>query len=118
MNVLVTGGAGYIGSHAVRHLLATGARVAVVDHLELGHRESLPRDVPLFEADLRETKALREVLTAQRIDCVMHFAALSNVGESVSQPMRYYTNNVGGTLSLLQAMQATGVRRLVFSSTC
>ena len=76
------------------------------------------RDVPFFQADLRQTDTLREILASQRIDCVMHFAALACVGESVAEPMRYYSNNVGGTLSLLEAMQSAGVRRIVFSSTC
>ena len=118
MNVLVTGGAGYIGSHAVRRLRAAGASVAVVDNLGLGHRAAVPADVPFFQVDLRQTDAVRDVLTSQRIDCVMHFAALAQVGESVAEPLRYYSNNVGGTLSLLEAMQSTGVRRIVFSSTC
>src|SRR4051794_6745645 len=73
MNVLVTGGAGYIGSHAVRHLRNAGARVVVVDHLELGHRDSLPDDVPLHEIDLRETESLRALMKSERIECVMHF---------------------------------------------
>jgi UDP-glucose 4-epimerase len=118
MNVLVTGGAGYIGSHAVRRLRAAGASVAVVDNLGLGHRAAVPSDVPFIQLDLRHTVAVREVLQSQRIDCVMHFAALAQVGESVAEPLRYYSNNVGGTLSLLEAMQSTGVRRIVFSSTC
>jgi UDP-glucose 4-epimerase len=118
MNVLVTGGAGYIGSHAVRHLRAAGARVAVVDNLGQGHRAAVPADVPFHQVDLRQTDRLREILAAERIDCVMHFAALASVGESVAEPLLYYSNNVGGTLSLLEAMRSTGVRRIVFSSTC
>jgi UDP-glucose 4-epimerase len=118
MNVLVTGGAGYIGSHAVRHLRASGAHVAVVDNLGMGHRAAVPADVPFYDLDLRQTARLKEILATERIDCVMHFAALAAVGESVAEPLRYYLNNVAGTLSLLEAMQATGVRRLVFSSTC
>jgi UDP-glucose 4-epimerase len=118
MNVLVTGGAGYIGSHAVRRLRAAGTRVVVVDNLDQGHRAAVPSDVPFFQADLSSAERLREILAAERIDCVMHFAALASVGESVAEPLRYYSNNVGGTLSLLQAMRATGVKRIVFSSTC
>src|SRR5580700_5621914 len=118
MNVLVTGGAGYIGSHAVRHVRAAGARVAVVDNLGQGHRAAVPSDVPFHEVDLRQTDRLCEILAAERIDCVMHFAALASVGESVAQPLLYYSNNVGGTSSLLEAMRSTGVRRIVFSSTC
>jgi len=118
MKVLVTGGAGYIGSHAVRYLRAAGHAIAVVDNLGQGHREAVPRDVPFFEADLRQTEKIREILAAERIECVMHFAALACVGESVADPMRYYSNNVTGTLSLLGAMRGAGVRRMVFSSTC
>lgn len=118
MNVLVTGGAGYIGSHAVRHLRAQGAAVAVVDNLGQGHRAAVPPDVPFFQIDLRQTASLREILAAERIDCVMHFAALTSVGDSVTEPLRYYCNNIGGTLSLLEAMASAGVRRIVFSSTC
>ncbi len=118
MNVLVTGGAGYIGSHAVRALRRAGARVAVLDNLDQGHRAAVPDDVRFFEADLRQTEAVRAILGSQKIDSVMHFAALACVGDSVADPMRYYSNNVGGTLSLLEAMRSQGVRKLVFSSTC
>jgi len=118
MNVLVTGGAGYIGSHAVRLLRRAGHRVVVVDNLSQGHREAVPADVPLYDLDLRRTAALEEVLASERIDSVMHFAALAAVGESVAEPLRYYSNNVVGTLSLFDAMRAQGVRKIVFSSTC
>jgi UDP-glucose-4-epimerase GalE len=118
MNVLVTGGAGYIGSHAVRHLLRAGIQVAVVDNLSAGHGASVPAGVPLYPLDLRDGSAVRDVLATHRIDCVMHFAALASVAESVSHPLRYYANNVAGTVSLLQAMQGADVRRIVFSSTC
>jgi UDP-glucose 4-epimerase len=118
MTVLVTGGAGYIGSHAVRLLRAAGKRVVVVDNLDQGHRQAVPTDVPFFQVDLCKTDELREILSTQDVDCVMHFAALACVGESVAEPLRYYANNVTGTLSLLQAMQSAGVRRIVFSSTC
>jgi UDP-glucose 4-epimerase len=118
MNVLVTGGAGYIGSHAVRRLRAAGADVVVVDNLGQGHRAAVPPEIPFYQIDLRETAALQEIITSQRIDSVMHFAALACVPESVAEPLRYYSNNVGGTLSLLEAMRSTGVRRIVFSSTC
>jgi UDP-glucose 4-epimerase len=118
MNVLVTGGAGYIGSHAVRRLVAGGHRVAVLDNLCRGHRAAVPADVPLIEADLRQTEAVEAALAGHGIDCVMHFAALSYVGESVTEPLTYYDNNTAGTVSLLRAMDAGGVKRLVFSSTC
>ena len=118
MNVLVTGGAGYIGSHAVRHLVAGGHRVAVLDNLYRGHRAAVPADVPLIEIDLRQTDAVEKALAEHKIECVMHFAALSYVGESVTEPLTYYDNNTAGTVSLLRAMDAQGVKRLVFSSTC
>lgn len=118
MRVMVTGGAGYIGSHAVRGLRAQGHEAVVVDNLSRGHRAAVPADVPFFELDLRNTRGLAALLGGARIDCVMHFAALAAVGESVSDPLTYYDNNSAGTCSLLQAMKRSGVRRLVFSSTC
>ncbi len=118
MNVLVTGGAGYIGSHAVKQLREAGHHVVVLDNLERGHRAALPEHVPLEELDLRQTEALTNALTYHEIECVMHFAALAYVGESVTEPLKYYDNNVQGSVSLLQAMQNAGVHRIVFSSTC
>ncbi len=118
MNVLVTGGAGYIGSHAVRHLLGGGHGVVVLDNLIRGHRAAVPEGVALVEADLRQTDVVKRALADHKIECVMHFAALSYVGESVDEPLMYYDNNTAGTISLLRAMDAQGVKRLVFSSTC
>lgn len=118
MNVLVTGGAGYIGSHAVRRLVAGGHTVAVLDNLYRGHRAAVPEGVTFIQADLRETDKVRSALKDNKIDCVMHFAALAYVGESVTEPLTYYDNNTAGTVSLLRAMDAEGVKRLVFSSTC
>ncbi len=118
MNVLVTGGAGYIGSHAVQRLLSGGHGVAVLDNLYRGHRAAVPQGVPFVEADLRDTETVKKALADHQIDCVMHFAALAYVGESVNEPLTYYDNNTAGTISLLRAMDARGVRRLVFSSTC
>jgi UDP-glucose 4-epimerase len=118
MRVLVTGGAGYIGSHAVRALLRAGHEVSIVDNLFRGHRESVPKDVPLHILDIRQTAAVQRVLSDSGIECVMHFAALAYVGESVKQPLDYYDNNSGGTASLLRAMLGAGVTRMVFSSTC
>ncbi|HMA95138.1 MAG TPA: UDP-glucose 4-epimerase GalE [Polyangiaceae bacterium] len=118
MKVLVTGGAGYIGSHAVRRLEQAGHQVVVLDNLSRGHRASVPSHVPLYPLDLRETSAVATLLGAEGIECVMHFAALTYVGESVEQPLRYYDNNSFGTVSLLSAMQQVGVDRIVFSSTC
>lgn len=117
MRVLVTGGAGYIGSHAVRRLEASGHRVVVLDNLSRGHRASVPEHIPFYTLDLRETSAVATLLIAESIECVMHFAALIAVGESMEQPLRYYDNNSCGTLSLLSAMQQAEVERFVFSST-
>jgi len=117
MNVLVAGGAGYIGSHAAGQLLAAGHRAVVVDNLVRGHRQSVPAEVPFYKIDLAETDALAEVLGRHAIDCVMHFAALTYVGESVSEPLRYYANNTAGAISMIRAMAETGVTRFVFSST-
>lgn len=116
LDVLVCGGAGYIGAHAARWLAEAGHRVTVLDNLATGHREAV-RWGELIEADIRDPQALRRVFAAGRYDAVMHFCALSLVGESMTQPYAYYDNNVMGTLGLLQAMREAGVERLVFSST-
>lgn len=118
MNVLVTGGAGYIGSHAVKRLLAGGHRVVVLDNLFRGHRKAVPAAAGFEQLDLLQTEAIANALTHHRIECVMHFAALAYVGESVGDPLWYYENNTAGTISLLKAMKTAGVDRLVFSSTC
>ncbi|MBQ6619957.1 MAG: UDP-glucose 4-epimerase GalE [Thermoguttaceae bacterium] len=117
MNVLVTGGAGYIGSHAVRALLAHGDTPVVMDNLFRGHRQAVPENVPFFQADLAETDKIVGILTDYKIEAVLHFAALTYVGESVQQPLRYYANNTAGAISLLSAMDRAGVRKMVFSST-
>jgi len=118
MNVLVAGGAGYIGSHAVKQLIEAGHRVAAVDNLYRGHAEAVDRRAVFHKGDVRDARAMAEILTEHRIDCVMHFAALAYVGESVTDPLAYYDNNTAGTIGLLKAMQSAGVRRMVFSSTC
>jgi UDP-glucose 4-epimerase len=117
MKLLVTGGAGYIGSIVARRLLAAGHDVVVLDNLERGHRAAVAPDARLVVGDLLDAEAVNGLL-AEGFDAVLHFAALALVGESVSHPERYYRTNVGGTLNLLEAMSAAGVRRLVFSSTC
>lgn len=118
MKVLVTGAAGYIGSHALRAVSRAGHEPVAVDNLSRGHREAVPADVPFLELDVRQTDALTDVLREHRIECVLHFAAFAYVGESVSEPLLYYHNNTAGTLSVLQAVDRAEVRRLVFSSTC
>ena len=117
MNVLVAGGAGYIGSHAVKQLLEAGHRVVAVDNLCRGHAAAVDRRAVFLKIDLLDTSALAEALAKHAIDCVMHFAALTYVGESVTEPLAYYENNTAGTISLLKAMRTAGVKRLVFSST-
>ena len=115
--VLVTGGAGYIGSHAVRALRAAGHTVVVFDNLSAGHAAAVG-GATLVEGDVRDTAEVEAALRRHAVTAVMHFAALLSVGESVREPARYYDNNVRGSLSLLDAMREAGVHRLVFSSTC
>jgi len=116
--VVVTGGAGYIGSHAVRALVDAGHAVAVLDDLSAGHAESVPAGVPIVRAAIHDIAAVHRLLIEHRADAVMHFAAWLAVGESVQKPLDYYQNNVVGTLGVLEAMRAAGVKRFVFSSTC
>jgi UDP-glucose 4-epimerase len=117
MKLLVTGGAGYIGSIVGRRLLSEGHEVVVFDNLAQGHRAAVSDEIRLVVADLLDADALSGVLR-EGFDGVLHFAALALVGESVAHPERYYRTNVGGTLNLLEAMRDGGVPRLVFSSTC
>jgi UDP-glucose 4-epimerase len=118
MNVLVAGGAGYIGSHCVRQLIAAGHRPIVVDNMIYGHAKALLNTTPFYKADLQDETKITEILKAEKIDVVMHFAAFCYVGESVTDPLKYYKNNVTATVSLLSAMRAAGVTQFVFSSTC
>ncbi|MGI9050193.1 MAG: UDP-glucose 4-epimerase GalE [Rubrobacteraceae bacterium] len=116
MKVLVTGGAGYIGSVVASQLVAAGHETVVLDDLSKGHKAAVPRGARFVEGSLLDSERCGEVL-AEGFDGVMHFAALSLVGESVEEPERYYRNNVCGTLNLLEAMREASVGRLVFSST-
>jgi UDP-glucose-4-epimerase GalE len=115
--VLVTGGAGYIGSHAAKALARAGYAPVVLDNLVYGHREAV-RWGPLVEGDVGDRALVRETLRRYGIEAVMHFAAFAYVGESMTAPERYFANNVVNTLALLDTMREAGVRRLVFSSTC
>jgi UDP-glucose 4-epimerase len=117
VKLLVTGGAGYIGSIVARQLLAADHEVIVFDSLERGHRAAVPAGAELVVGDLTDPQAIHAVL-GQGFDGVLHFAALALVSESVSHPERYYRTNVGGTLNLLEAMRDANAHRLVFSSTC
>jgi UDP-glucose-4-epimerase GalE len=114
--ILVTGGAGYIGSHTVHMLLAQGHDVTIVDNLSKGYRHNVPAD-RLYEIDLSDTAALVRLLREKQCDAVIHFAAFIAVGESMREPARYFTNNVAGSLSLLDAMVQADVKHIVFSST-
>jgi UDP-glucose 4-epimerase len=118
MNVLVVGGAGYIGSHCVRQLAAAGHRPVVLDNFAYGHRGALAPDVTVHDADLGDETAVKRILLAEKIDAVMHFAAFCYVGESVTDPLKYYLNNCAATLHLLNAMLQVGVKKFIFSSTC
>ena len=117
MKLLVTGGAGYIGSIVAAQLLEAGHDVCVLDHLERGHAAAVPAGARLEQVDLLDADATKVVL-AQGYDAVLHFAALALVAESVSNPERYHRGNFVGTLNLLDAMREAGCKRLVFSSTC
>ena len=118
MNVLVTGGAGYIGSHTVRALAASKKFTPIVyDNLSTGHEASVPDTVQLITGDIHDVPFLKHIMAEYEIDGVIHFAASSLVGESMTDPAKYYYNNVEGTLHLLTAMHETGVDHIVFSST-
>jgi UDP-glucose 4-epimerase len=123
MRVLVTGGAGYIGSHTCVELLEAGHEVFVVDNLCNGHEAALDRvqsitncELQFMNADIRDTNALDEIFKTFEPDAVIHFAGLKAVGESVADPVKYYDVNVGGSISLLAAMSKAGCNNIVFSS--
>ncbi|AIG66042.1 UDP-glucose 4-epimerase GalE [Weissella tructae] len=117
MTTLILGGAGYIGSHMVDAMLDAGRKVVVVDNLLTGHRESVPADVPFYEVDIRDKAALSEVFDREDIDQVVHFAASSIVPESMTDPLKYFDNNTGGMIALLEVMIEHDVKDIVFSST-
>lgn len=124
-NILVTGGAGFIGSHTVVALAEAGFRPVIVDDFSNSHRSVLDgiaaiigQDVGCYNFDCNEIERLREVIRDEKIDGVIHFAASKAVGESMKEPLRYYRNNVGGMITLLEAMEAEQVRYLIFSSSC
>lgn len=117
MAILVLGGAGYIGSHTVYELIDAGRDVVVVDNLQTGFRQAVHPKARFYQADIRDRGAMDRVFDAEAIEGVVHFAASSQVGESMTDPLKYYDNNLCGTTALLQAMVAHGVDKIVFSST-
>ena len=118
MKILVVGGAGYIGSHCVRQIVAAGHEAVVLDNLVLGHRKAVAETIPFYDGDLGDEAFVQPILEKEQIDVVMHFAAYAAVGESVQEPLKYYLNNVVATIHLLNAMKKAGVNKFVFSSTC
>lgn len=117
MSILVLGGAGYIGSHAVCQLIDKGENAVVIDNLETGHKEAIHPNATFYQGDIRNVEFLSSVFEKESIDAVMHFAANSLVGESMEKPLQYFDNNVYGTQILLQAMVEHNVKHIVFSST-
>lgn len=118
MAILVTGGAGYIGSVVVADLIASGHKPVVLDSLVYGHREAVPNSVPFYQGNVGDRKLVRSILAEHEIDSCMHFSAYAYVGESVEQPQKYFQNNVVETLHLLDELIAGDVKKFVFSSTC
>lgn len=123
MRVLLTGGAGYIGSHTIVEMVEAGHEVVVVDNFSnsspkvIGRvEEIIGRQIPVYEADVKDEAAMDRIFAAHQIDAVVHFAGYKAVGESVSKPIEYYENNIGSTLTLLKSMKKAGVKRLIFSS--
>ena len=115
--ILVCGGAGYIGSHAVRQLIDRGEEVIIVDNLETAHEDAIHPQAKFYKVDIRDEEALDKVFAENKIDEVIHFAANSLVGESMTNPLKYFNNNVHGTEILLKVMVAHDVKKIVFSST-
>jgi len=118
MRILVTGGAGYVGSHCLRALCSAGHEVVVLDNLRNGHRRAVDSRAQFIEGDLADAELLDRVLGQNRFEAVMHFAALAEVGESVRDPLLYYRNNVVNSVGLLAAMRRYEVKRMIFSSSC
>lgn len=118
MKILVVGGAGYIGSHCVRQIQAAGHEPVIVDNFVYGHRGSIPDGVTLHEGDMGNIEFIESILASESIDIVMHFAAFAYVGESTTDPLKYYENNVSKTVALLQAMRNARVSKFIFSSSC
>jgi UDP-glucose 4-epimerase len=118
MSILVTGGAGYIGSATVERLKAKGEQVVVLDDLFRGHRAAVEQDVPFYEGRVGDQTLVERIIAEHKVQECVHFAALAFVGESVQEPEKYYSNNVGQGIAFIGALMKSGVRRIVFSSTC
>ena len=116
--ILVTGGAGYIGSHTVKKLIDSGKKILILDNLSRGFKEAIHPNAIYEFADLLDYNSLENVINKYDIDAVIHFAAFAYVGESVENPMLYYNNNVVGSFNLIKAISRKGIKKFVFSSTC
>ena len=114
MAILVLGGAGYIGSHTALELVKAGNEVVIADNLVTGYRKAIPEGAKIYEGDLRDFDFLNKLFQQEKIDAVIHFAAYSLVGESVTNPLKYYDNNLYGTKVLLEAMVKNNVGKIVF----
>ncbi len=117
MTIAVLGGAGYIGSHTVKQLLADGEDVIVLDNLITGHRKAVDPRARFYQGDIRDYHFLSQVFSQEKIDGIVHFAAFSIVPESMKDPLKYFDNNTGGMITLLEAMNQFGIKKIVFSST-
>ena len=117
MSILVCGGAGYIGSHAVYQLVKAGEEVVIVDNLQNGHRGAINPAAKFYQGDIRDARILDKIFTENKIEAVIHFAAYIEAGESVEKPLKYFNNNVYGMQILLESMVRNGVDKIVFSST-
>ena len=118
MSVLVTGGAGYIGSVAVEGLVGRGEDVVVIDNLVYGHRENVAASIPFYEGDIGDSDLIEKILKSHEVSSCMHFSAFAYVGESVEHPQKYFNNNVVQTIGLLDSLMKHDVKEFVFSSTC
>ncbi len=118
MKILITGGAGYIGSHFLREAVKQNLEIIVLDNLSRGHRQAVSEDVKFLKLNLHEKDKIIQSLQNENLDAVVHFAAFAYVGESVEDPLKYYDNNVVGSFNLLSAVKELGIRKFIFSSTC